>query len=163
MDLQSCHRCSDKTKHCNSCYQNDGTLRCFSCNQGFYSIANGYGDISCLPCVINHCIEWIHPNVCTKCDSGYYGSRCQYECSLCSHSTCPSQDCTSGCMVGSYQDLLHYNKGCLACREGCKHCTDFIRCTQCEDGFYNAAGLCIKFQTKCKSCSDALSCVSLYW
>ena len=112
-----------------------------------------------VPCISNCQKCQQADGVCTKCNDGFYGDRCQNNCSTFCNSTACNK--TNGfcpnCKNGYYGDMCD-----LPCFNNCKKCQQADGgCTECKDGFYGEqckencssgckTATCLKFNGSCE-------------
>ncbi|XP_060574211.1 receptor-type tyrosine-protein phosphatase mu-like, partial [Ruditapes philippinarum] len=112
-------------------------------NHGFRCSFNCDGN-----CLNSECDD--DTGYCTQCKSGFYGYKCQHNCSVCENERCDLRTCSSGCAAGYYEYKAELETICQNCPSNCKHCNDGKTCFLCHHGFH-----LYKF-------NDNVHCVSCY-
>ena len=94
-----CTGCQD------NCSKDTGCLS--DCSDGFYKYLDsnkaGYTCLEC-PATCSKCSSMYN---CDECKHGYWGSRCQHNCTLCKTGGCKKDiGCESGCQNGYFQEVI---------------------------------------------------------
>ena len=165
------HRCNSCTHYsnCTSCRKNNywGPVcqyyctNCYgNCNRNGGCISGCYDryyrayDVSrhgyeCILCP-DHCLTCNSSLECTSCDTGYWGSYCQHNCTSCLTSCEKNKGCTAGCFSGYYQKQISGAIQCEKCPDICLTCTNSSVCSECKAGYYLVDGRsCIACSNNC--------------
>ncbi|XP_053385679.1 multiple epidermal growth factor-like domains protein 10 [Mercenaria mercenaria] len=123
-----CFQCHE---NCNSC---NGTNDCTSCRANKYNLASKC-TLNCADnCLNSECAD--DKGSCYQCTQGWYGQKCQHNCSFCANGLCDLRACTSGCTDGYFEYNTVSDSLCLKCPRDCKHCYNGTTCHVCNDNFY---------------------------
>ena len=136
--------CSSACIGCNNEKCEKGTGTCIDgCQDGFFQLSPG----PCYKC-FKTCTMCSTDTICSVCQAGFYGPRCNTSCSGCIDGNCDinSGSCSLGCNSGFYTDSSTGH--CPQCQTNCTTCTARDTCTGCVDGFY------LTTESECKPCSE---------
>ena len=147
----ACHKCKDV---CLSCHDGFGCDECLTKNSG----VGDDGECKCLDGFYSD----------GPLDQGYSCNPCNPDCSECYNLThcisCRSKNSVPSiigceCQTGFYSSNASSTLQCLKCNENCLNCTDPLKCEDCDPGFSNINGKCIKSCDKnCESCGSDWVC-----
>lgn len=89
---------------------------------------------------------------CTVCETGYWGSYCQQNCTNCLSACEKTSGCTAGCFSGYYQNQISGGMQCEKCPDNCSMCKNSSVCSDCKAGYYLSNGMsCITCSQYCKN------------
>ena len=124
----------------------------------------------CIRCP-DSCKSCTSPTQCNVCETGYWGTACQYNCTGCKGVCNKDNGCRAGCQTGFFQSVIIPNGfTCTGCFEHCNICLNETDCLKCFEGYYPIHNkMCISCPHTCRnntcnqftgSCSDG--CIDGY-
>ena len=159
--LQACFTCD---KACSVCTR-PSKYEYSSCTTGFFMNMG-----QCSKCEYN-CLECESLRNCLKCDDGFClyvrESETDNDCQPCRYRVCKKCDsaidqCTE-CIEGCYPSPTNKDKivYCIRCpHDYSENQQGHIICNNCNDGFYEEKGTCLKCESNCGTCSSKDNCLS---